>query len=154
MSGRGTEPKNPNLNNTSEDVVLKALYRAGYKGKLVVKKSGFGGRSYGFKNLYISPDLKEGTCEGRDQVRHEYGHSVQFDMLGPLMYFLYIAIPSITSKVKGKGYYDQPWEITADIYGGVERGGQSPDRNNYDAAAVEKGRAYLKKLGVTCPPVC
>ena len=38
--------------------------------------------------------------------------------LGPLTYGLMIGIPSVF-KLGNRNYYDKPWEITADVFGGV-----------------------------------
>ena len=64
---------------------------------------------------------------------HEYGHSRQSRMLGPL-YLIVIGLPSVIGnlwdrlfhkgwewKERERWYYNQPWEKWADKLGGVER---------------------------------
>lgn len=60
-------------------------------------------------------------------VRHEYGHSKQSLILGPL-YLLVIGLPSILGNLysrvahkDSKWYYAQPWEHWADVLGDVSR---------------------------------
>ena len=71
------------------------------------------------------------TDEARDEVRHEYGHTIQLKQLGVKKYLLCIGIPSVCNWGTGN-YYDKPWEITADYYGGVHttRTHNSSDINN------------------------
>jgi len=59
--------------------------------------------------------------------KHEYGHSRQSRILGPL-YLILIALPSVIwnllSRIStwcAKNYYNTPWEAWADKLGGVER---------------------------------
>lgn len=75
-----------------------------------------------------------------DGKKHEYGHSIQSRILGPL-YLLLIGLPSITGNLydlwfhtPSRGwtywdsyvwYYNQPWEKWADKLGGVKRFGFS-----------------------------
>lgn len=68
-----------------------------------------------------------------DTIAHEYGHTRQSRMLGP-MYLLVIGLPSAMGNLWDrwfhrkwsykdccKWYYNQPWEKWADKLGGVER---------------------------------
>jgi len=54
-------------------------------------------------------------------IRHEYGHSIQSMILGPL-YLIFIGIPSaignLVSRKRRIAYYSQPWEAWADRLGG------------------------------------
>ena len=70
-------------------------------------------------------------------VRHEYGHTRQLLQLGVMKYAIDIGIPS-AFEIGGGSYYDRPWEITADVYGGV----QSRYHSNED---IEAGFSYLKR---------
>jgi hypothetical protein len=126
--------KQRRFNNEDEEAVLSAKLFSSYKGSPVIKIAGLGGRSFSFGAMFISP--KE-TAEkgGADTVRHEYGHIVQLKALGLLAYIKYIAKPSVKSKVSGPEYFDQPWEVTADVLGGASR--------YHDEAAREAGEAYL-----------
>lgn len=53
-------------------------------------------------------------------MRHEYGHTIQLAVLGPTRYLTCIGLPS-WQKWGYDPYYDKPWEVTADILGGVEK---------------------------------
>ena len=65
--------------------------------------------------------------EYEKDVRHEYGHTKQYDNMGPVKFIKDVAIPSMrgyTKSSKGEkiNYYAQPWERGADINGKVDRG--------------------------------
>ena len=47
------------------------------------------------------------------------GHNVQLALLGAINYALCIGIPSIF-EFGEKEYYSRQWEVTADLFGGVE----------------------------------
>ena len=61
-------------------------------------------------------------------LNHEYGHSVQFRLLGP-SYLTKIVIPSLAGfglselcpGFNSYYYRSQPWEVTADMFGGVDQ---------------------------------
>ena len=125
--------------NTDEDIVLSANYFSAYKKKLVIKKAGFGDRCFSFGILFISPNLKAGYEINRDAVRHEYGHTKQLDRLGPIKYYKYIGKPSMNSAVAGDSYYKQPWEVVADIEGGVTS-------REHDEETVQAGYDYLDSI--------
>ena len=79
---------------------------------------------------------------GNDEndIKHEYGHHLQFLELGKEKYTKYVAIPSLYgywSDVDYKDYYSQPWEYGADLYGGVTRDGYT-----YHEDAEEKYKIY------------
>lgn len=70
----------------------------------------------------------------KDGMKHEYGHSIQSRILGPL-YLIVIGLPSglynlidrlVVEKAVGwersiRIYYDMPWERWADVLGRVHR---------------------------------
>jgi hypothetical protein len=87
--------------------------------------------------LFISPDKKPRVKENIALVQHEYGHTVQLERIGLIPYLFGIAYPSMTND-PATGYYDQPWEVTADMFGGVNR--------THAAGAEEAGEAYLAEL--------
>lgn len=73
---------------------------------------------------------------------HEYGHSIQSKIFGPL-YVIFVGIPSVIGNIvdriltrynpnhyKTCHYYDQPWEYWADKLGGVDR--KKYRKNNND----------------------
>ena len=91
------------------------------------------GISLGNYIIMRTPDMGDGK-------KHEYGHSRQSRILGPL-YLLVIGLPSICGNLydlwfhtPSRGwsywdsyvwYYNQPWEKWADKLGGVNRFGSS-----------------------------
>ena len=75
---------------------------------------------------------------GRENIttlRHEFGHNIQQLILGPINYLLCIGLPS-WQQWSNRPYYERPWEITADIFGGVS----SRKHNNTD---IQRGYSYL-----------
>ena len=48
-----------------------------------------------------------------------HGHTVQLQQLGIVKYALCIGLPSWL-EWGSKDYYDKPWEVTADLFGGVQ----------------------------------
>ena len=103
--------------NQSEEKVLESNYFSFYKGHLVIRTNLDRSGSFGF--LFISRDANK-SPHPEDEVRHEYGHTVQLKQLGIVKYALCIGIPSLFEWGSDSEYYRRPWEITADIYGGVQ----------------------------------
>lgn len=71
-----------------------------------------------------------------DVLRHEYGHTKQLEQLGIVNYALCIGLPS-WQQWGSDDYYNKPWEITADIYGGVQSREHTQDM-------IEAGFVYLE----------
>lgn len=69
-----------------------------------------------YRIMFNTPSMT--TC------KHEYGHTKQSRMLGPV-YLLFIGLPSVIGNLLNRiikfDYYKQPWEAWADKLGGVER---------------------------------
>ena len=127
--------KKLDFKNTNEDVVLKARCLSAYKGKLVIRMGGLNHRSFCFGPLFISKTARAGDPESIDAVKHEYGHAVQLKHLGLFRYIKYIAHPSVKSRVQGVAYFDQPWEVHADICGSASR--------VHDEETIAAGEAYI-----------
>jgi hypothetical protein len=96
--------------------------------------------------FYSTKGMPSGVCLGNyiimkyketgNDMKHEFGHSIQSRILGPL-YLLLIGLPSLCGNIydqvfhtyeRGwnywesvKRYYNQPWEKWADKLGGVVR---------------------------------
>ena len=113
--------RNLSFKNRDENKVLDAKHISAYKGRPAIKRSGPKGRSFSLWALFISPKLAAGDQYAIDVVKHEYGHTVQLKRLGLPAYLAAIGYPSMKSGLSGREYYSQPWEVTADMYGGVER---------------------------------
>ena len=76
--------------------------------------------------------------DAEDVVRHEYGHTKQLKELGVVKYALFIGLPSWQQWGSGP-YYEKPWEITADVYGGVQS-------RSHDAQKIQIGFDYLSEI--------
>lgn len=116
-------------------LILCYIYKAEsileYKGKLIrVNKSFPSGISLG---NYIILQYYPFSKTGWDDVRHEYGHTIQSLYLGWL-YLIIIGLPSLLGNIydrlahkkwewkdRNSWYYNQPWEKWADKLGGVNR---------------------------------
>ncbi len=116
------------VTNTDAEAVVKAKYFAFYRGKLVIKHNVPGQTSCSmFGILFINsndPTTPHSYHANETTVQHEYGHAVQYDMMGTGAYIVKIVIPSLSSyylDVPEDEYYSLPWERSADILGGVER---------------------------------
>ena len=96
--------------NSDETAVLNSDSVSFYKGAPVFKTTL--GRSGTFCAIFLSNNADE------TDLKHEYGHIVQQMIMGPITYGLMIELPS-WREWSNRSYYDRPWEITADIFGGV-----------------------------------
>ena len=119
--------------NSDESATLGSLKVSFYKGVPIFRKE------YGFRSgSFLCILLAQGDTV--DDLRHEWGHTVQQGILGALKYGLTIGIPS-WQDLGNKDYYDRPWEVTADYYGGVE--GRVHSNHNISA-----GIAYLALVAI------
>ena len=123
-----------NPSNTSADAVLQADYFAFYRGIPVIRTNGNRSGSFGIIFLTRETNYRDYP---EDMLRHEYGHVVQLCQLGVIKYLLCIFIPS-WQKWGSDPYYEKPWEITADIYGGVIY-------RNHPQGKIDTGFDYLDK---------
>jgi len=134
------DKRNFDRNNTDENKVLDATLYSAYKGKLVIKMAGFGGRSFCLGAMFISPKESAGNKDSVNMVRHEYGHTQQIEKIGLLRYIFRIGIPSLRyGRVPLPDYYNLKTEITADILGGVSR-------ESHTEEAILAGEKYLEGL--------
>ncbi len=106
--------------NQDENIADNSKVFAFYCGEKVVRQSCFESSLQVFGTIFLHND--QGTVS---TLNHEFGHGVQEKMMGPL-YLFRIALPSMISFFRNPtasdfDYYSQPWEITADIFGGVNR---------------------------------
>jgi len=135
------EVKKIDLSNTSETKVLTTNYVSGYKGQLVVRWTP-GGRAASFGPVILAnkKHLKNDKY-GKQTIQHEGGHYVQYKELGATKYFLGIMLPSMLNG-NYNPYYDQPWEVSADVHGNVNR----PHVEGTEAL----GEAYMDYLKSIC----
>ena len=127
MNAIGWNPFNNNAN-----AVANSNFVSFYKGVPVFRNDGSSGSfgvilltRNGFKGSsghYWSPE---------DILMHEWGHSVQQMTFGPIPYLIDIGIPSAFIDNNDNA----PWEITADILGGVNR--------SYNQDDVKQGWNYF-----------
>ncbi|MBQ2815580.1 MAG: hypothetical protein IJE65_02815, partial [Clostridia bacterium] len=100
--------------------VFSSNYFSSYKGTFVLKTSFDASFFYGFIGL-------SKTQQTETNLNHEYGHAVQADNVGMFKYTFNVAIPSLTANVLDRyeklpyDYYGSPWELEADMLGGVNR---------------------------------
>ena len=87
-----------------------------YKGMPVVWSNHSNGRSGSFLGIWLTGD------NDSNDIKHEWGHGVQQGIMGPLKYALMIGLPSWQEwGPSDREYYNRPWEISADMFGGVTR---------------------------------
>lgn len=104
-----------------------------YRGILVIRTNG--NRSGSFGIICLTKETNN-RPDAEDVVRHEYGHTKQLHLLGPLNYLLCIGLPSFFEWGSDPSYYERPWEITADIFGGVTS-------RVHPSLKVQEGMEYL-----------
>ena len=99
--------------NSNETLTLRSRKVSFYKG-VPVFRTATGGRSGSFGAIFLTKG------SGIDTLRHERGHNWQLMLMGIANYGLMIGLPS-AFEWSTRTYYDRPWEITADILGGVTK---------------------------------
>lgn len=125
------------------------------------------GSTFGIGDLIVLGDNAGKDANGdfnineyEKDVKHEYGHTKQYDNMGPVKFIKDVAIPSMrgyTKSSKGEkiNYYAQPWERGADINGEVDRGkeyaglegiGTSQDDSSYYVKLKKFKQKILKFL--------
>ena len=115
--------KNYDKNNTDEQKVLDSHYFSSYKGKFILRLP-IGNNAFSFGIIFLGSGVAKNDY---NTVKHEYGHTIQFDKMGVWNYIKNVGIPSVTAYLldsHGKlnyDYYTAPWEADADMYGNVSR---------------------------------
>ena len=97
--------------NTDESATLNSSKVSFYKG-VPVFRTAAGGRSGSFGAIFSTKG------SGVDTLRHERGHNWQLMMMGIANYGLMIGLSS-WREWSNRPYYERPWKITADVFGGV-----------------------------------
>ena len=131
--------------NTDEQVVLESKFISFYKGVPVIRTPSFM-RSGSFGIIFLSKNTSFNELTPEDIVRHEYGHTKQLQELGAINYLITVGIPSVFNLGEkwGNGqYYNKPWEVMANIYGGVEEYNNSQN----DINAARKYHRGSQKVG-------
>ena len=99
-----------------------------YKGVQVHKILPNDNSGFSFGDIYIGTNAGD-TWADVNLLRHEFGHTVQFDNLGMVGYGMPVLVPSVSCyAIDQMGlltahYYSLPWEFEADTYGNVVRNG-------------------------------
>ena len=113
--------------NANEQAVLRSGKVSFYKGVPVFRtklnRSGTFGAIFLRQNASIN------------ELRHEWGHIPQQLLLGPGTFGLMIGLPSALEWSE-RPYYSRPWEITADVFGGVTG-------RRHSLSDINRGMAYL-----------
>lgn len=125
-----------NRRNTDEMSVIHANYFSIYHGVPVLRTKSPRSGSFGIIFLRHAIDACRPE-DAADELRHEYGHILQLRQLGLIRFALCIGIASWRQWGEGE-YYQRPWEITADLLGGVIT--RQPPKH-----AVEAGLRYLEQ---------
>ncbi|MBQ7380030.1 MAG: RHS repeat-associated core domain-containing protein [Clostridia bacterium] len=114
--------QNFDTSNTSEEKVLKSNYFSYYQGNYggaFVLNLPIGDNAFSFGIIFMGTGVPDTDY---DTVKHEYGHTVQYDNMGFWDYLTQVGIPSVTGFLKDPlpySYYTSPWEKEADDYGMV-----------------------------------
>ena len=128
---------NYDKNNTDEQKVLDSHYFSSYKGKFVIRTNML--RSGSFGVLFITHE-EDKRWDKIETVKHEYGHTIQLKQMGPVAYSFFIVLPS-AMELGTKSYYRKPWEITADMFGGVDLNLRTSD-DALTQEHIEDGKEY------------
>lgn len=134
ITGIAEDVVNFDVNNQSEEKVLESNYFSAYKGVPVFRTNGNRSGSFGVIFLTRETNNRE---HPEDIIRHEYGHTKQLQQLGIVKFAIDIGIPSWL-EIGGGDYYSRPWEITADIYGGVQS-------RHHGIEDISAGFSYLER---------
>ena len=123
--------------NADGDMVVTSTKVSFYKGVPVFKHSIKDVTSGSFWGVIA---FKKG--DGNKTLNHEWGHAVQFWLLGAQKY-LGIALPSLTANLLSRdvsnpigsflddNYYSLPWERTAEFFGGLKNGDRAKNYLKY-----------------------
>ena len=122
-----------NIFNKDEGKVVASKKVSMYKGVMVFRIPG--NRAGSFLGIFLTEHQRTVTAKSISTVQHEYGHNIQQLLVGPINYLLYIGLPS-WRQWSERTYYDRPWEITAESFGGVRIRKHAPD-------ALKRGNNYL-----------
>ena len=137
-----------NIFNDDIDIITSSKKVSFYKGAPIFIGT-LSNRSGSFGLIYLNAGQKNA-----ETIQHEYGHNKQIMLLGPLNFLFSIGIPSYLmlgldkyTVPLGRGlkynYYRQPWEASADMFGGIGRDYKRSDYANRTFQDEEIAREYL-----------
>ena len=122
-----------NIFNKDEAKVVESKKVSMYKGVMVFRIPG--NRAGSFLGIFLTERQRTVTSSSITAVKHEFGHNVQQLLVGPINYLLYIGLPS-WRQWSNRSYYDRPWEVTAESFGGVAT-------RSHTAEDLNRGNTYL-----------
>ena len=140
---------NFNISNDDEGIVLDSNYFSFYKGNLVIRHSLPGSSCALFDIIVLNKNENRTSA-----VKHEWGHTQQYKMMGTVNYILYIGIPSFIGYITDvPRYFSQPWEHSADVLGGVYRQSGQYDMTDEEAMnyVYRHSRDHLIPLPIPQP---
>ena len=109
------DAKNYSFFNKDEKKAFDAKVFSSYKGTPVLKQDISGGSMSVCNTIFLS----RGEWDV-ETVKHEWGHTVQQSLMGTPKFMTRIAVPSrIGAGLDVDDYYSQPWERSADFFGGA-----------------------------------
>ena len=118
--------------NRDETAVINSKKVSFYKGVPVFRTNMK--RSGSFVAIFLNSNVDT------TDVKHEYGHNIQQMLMGPVKFGMMIGLPSWL-EWSNKPYYERPWEITADVFGGVTTRQHNPKD-------ISRGYWYLAVSGL------
>lgn len=121
--------------NSDDSAVIKSQKVSFYKGVPVFRTNMK--RSGSFCAIFLKSNANTTV------LKHEYGHNVQQMLMGPVKFGLMIGLPSWL-QWSNRPYYERPWEVTADVFGGVT----TRQHNQKD---IRRGYWYLAISGLFGP---
>ena len=127
------------INNADPLAVFLANYFSGYLGQIVFFGDWPNGRSGSFGPFIGLHNKNKGSTT---VLNHEHGHYEQYKQIGFIRYLFAIALPSLANDPED--YYSQPWEVTADMLGGVTT-------HHHSEGAEAAGERYLELVKETDP---
>ena len=127
--------QNFDITNTDEQKALNSNYFSIYKCAPVIRLP-IGKNAGSFGIMFIGDEVTS-----PDDIRHEYGHFLQFINMGVGKYITDVALPSVTVYMidvsvglpEEVNYYGSPWEYSADRLGGTSRKVPQWTRDSYNA---------------------
>lgn len=112
---------------------LLGNYISWHRGVPVIEYDIEGLSSFAFGIIFLKKNAFQTEADRQKTLNHEWGHTRQLKFLGAGDFFTMIAIPSVINSFSTpdntfitENYYKYPWEVTADMLGGVDREGTEP----------------------------
>jgi len=130
--------------NENQEKVFKSTI-SGYMGQLTIRLPFMGKSAASFGAFMFLGRGLIFNDSGRVTLRHEHGHYLDYKRIGFFRFIFGVCIPSIVNASRKPerrriiGYYNQPWEIHADVLANVVR-------NEHTEEALALSKAYYEHL--------